>query len=170
MPTVAAIDDENAPSRERRQHNGVGRSAKQIADSAGDIGRPWRVVDILASMSGRGLIDKRELMAGEKFHEDFQLAGLDPLRAADMGRIPISGGRSDYRGSIAARGRVIAALDALGGNASPSGSCAWYVLGCELSVRQWCLRGAWSGRPVSQHAASGILIGALGVLAHHWRM
>jgi hypothetical protein len=38
------------------------------------------------------------------------------------------------------------------------------VLGCQWSLKEWVLRQGWSGRALSQETASGILIGALGVL------
>jgi hypothetical protein len=60
------------------------------------------------------------------------------------------------------------ALTAVGGIASPAGSCLWHVLGCEWSVRQWAQREGWGGRRVSEEIASGVLVGALGVLQAHY--
>src|SRR5918994_6226076 len=68
---------------------------------------------------------------------------------------------------MAARGRVHRALLALGGHDSPAGSCAWHVLGCGRSVREWALRQGWGGRPVRQEQAQGMVVAALGVLAWH---
>src|ERR1700733_14974817 len=48
--------------------------------------------------------------------------------------------------------------------ASPAGSCVWHVVGCEWTIRDWALREGWGGRPLSEEAASGVLVGALGVL------
>jgi hypothetical protein len=56
------------------------------------------------------------------------------------------------------------ALTALGGISSPAGSCIWHVIGCEWTVKDWALREGWSGRPLKQETAAGILVGALGVL------
>jgi hypothetical protein len=56
----------------------------------------------------------------------------------------------------------------LGGIGSPTGSCAWFVLGCEHSLRQWAQREGWNGRPLNQHVATGILFGTLGVLVKHF--
>ena len=58
--------------------------------------------------------------------------------------------------------------EALGGHDSPAGSCAWHVLGCGRSVREWALRQGWGGRPVRQEQAQGMLVAALGLLAAHY--
>jgi hypothetical protein len=67
-----------------------------------------------------------------------------------------------------ARRRVFAALDALGGQDSPAGSCVWFVVGLEMSVREWAQRQGWGGRPVHGPVAQGILLGALGMLFVHF--
>jgi hypothetical protein len=41
-------------------------------------------------------------------------------------------------------------------------------IGPQRSVREWALRQEWSGRPVRQEQAQGILVAALGVLAAHF--
>jgi len=40
-------------------------------------------------------------------------------------------------------------------------------VGLEMSVREWAARTDWSGRPVPQPIAGGILVAALGILAMH---
>jgi hypothetical protein len=67
-----------------------------------------------------------------------------------------------------ARKRVWQALKALGGIASPAGSCVWHVLGCEWPLGDWARRQGWGGRPVEVHAAAGVLVGALGMLEAHF--
>ena len=69
---------------------------------------------------------------------------------------------------VGAKRRVIAALEALGGADSAAGSCAWHVLGCGASIREWAARRGWNGRPVGHAQAQGILVAALGVLAAHF--
>ena len=64
----------------------------------------------------------------------------------------------------AARDVVWRAILAVGGIGSPGGSCLWHVVGWERSLKEWALEQGWSGRLVSQEAASGILIAALGAL------
>jgi hypothetical protein len=38
------------------------------------------------------------------------------------------------------------------------------VLGEAWTVKEWALRQGWGGRGISQEAASGVLVGALGML------
>jgi len=75
------------------------------------------------------------------------------LRAADG-----SGGRIE-----GARGAVWRAILAAGGLGSPAGLCLGGVVGWGQSLKEWALERGWSGRRVSQEAASGIWIAALGV-------
>jgi hypothetical protein len=64
--------------------------------------------------------------------------------------------------------RVAKPIGALGGHDSPAGSCVWFVVGLEFSVREWAQRRGWSGRPVHGPVAQGMLVGALGMLAMHF--
>lgn len=86
-----------------------------------------------------------------------------------MPLVRVGGGRAGDRGftesQLDARVRVNRALDALGGLDSPAGSCIWYVVGLQCSVREWSMRQGWSGRPVDRKTAQGVLVAALGVLA-----
>jgi hypothetical protein len=68
-----------------------------------------------------------------------------------------------------ARERVWRAIVAVGGPRSPGGSCLWHVIGWERSIKEWALEQGWNGRRISQEAASGILISALGALEAHYR-
>jgi hypothetical protein len=156
------------PPPERRQHGRVSRDTAQIIDAEGGIGVPYRVETLLWRFERNGDIGPRERAAGEEFHRLFHLAHLDPIRASDTERLGFFPARLPDRRGDWARHRVGKALDALGGHASPCGACAWYILGSEYSVREWALRQGWSGKPVNQHAAKGILIGTLGVLAKHF--
>jgi hypothetical protein len=138
-------------------------------DPEGRIVVHHRVVDTLARMRQAGTIDAAMLDAGREFQRSFILAQLDPLRAVDLLRVPGSG-REPEPGNVevAARNRVHRALLALGGHGSPTGSCAWHVLGCGRSVREWALRQGWGGRSVRQEQARGMLVAALGLLAVHY--
>jgi len=155
-----------APSAERRQHDRVVRAGETIADSEGCIGAPWLVESMLERMERRGDIGRRERHAGEEFGRLFRLAHLDPLRAA--GIVREGGGSAGPHGSERARRRIVAAMDALGGHGSPCATAAWFVLGCEMSLRQWSLREGWAGKPIREQVAKGILVGALGILAEHF--
>lgn len=156
------------PSRWRKQHGRVVVADGQIVDSAGNIGAPYRGLTLLDEWERSGRITPEMRQAGDEFHRLFRLACLDPLQAADMSRAGGCGARDMHRGSVYAGGQVYDALRALGGFSSPLGSSAWFVIGCEFSLRQWAERGLWSGRPVDQKVAAGILIGALGGLQTHF--
>jgi hypothetical protein len=163
------------PTPERFDHGLVERLDRPIADNAGNSARPYRAVDILATMERRGSITPAMRQAGEDFRARFATAHLDPLRALDYSR-PRDGGATRRQGgdqpglrAEGAREAVWRAILAVGGLGSPGGSCLWHVVGWERSVKEWALEQGWSGRRVSQETASGILIAALGALDAHYR-
>jgi hypothetical protein len=98
----------------------------------------------------------------------FRAACFDNMSTSQLLRI--HGSRVDAMTTlqIESRRRVAAALDALGGHDSPGGSCAWFVLGLEFSVREWAMRQGYAGRTVHGPVGQGILVGALGTLAMHF--
>jgi hypothetical protein len=165
----------SSPTAERLRHGPIERVERPIADSSGRLARPYRSVDTLVLMERRGSITAGMRQAGEDFRARFTIAQLDPLRAVDLGllRFGDGGARPDCDGPglriEAARRSVWQAIQAVGGLASPAGSCLWHVLGWERSVKEWALEQGWSGRRVSQESASGILIAALGALEAHFR-
>ncbi|HKM74692.1 MAG TPA: DUF6456 domain-containing protein [Stellaceae bacterium] len=164
------------PTPERRNHGIVERLERPIADESGRPARPYRAVDTLAAMERRGSITAPMRQAGEDFRARFATAQLDPLRAPDWSR-PRDGGSSRFKVEDgpglrieAAREAVWRAILAVGGLGSPAGSCLWHVVGWERTLKEWALEQGWSGRRVSQEAASGILIAALGALESHFGM
>jgi hypothetical protein len=102
------------------------------------------------------------------FRTLFRSAALDGLRATSLLRLPGGGGDPMTERQATARQRVAAALDALGGHDSAAGSCAWHVVGLEMSVREWAMRQGWGGRPVAPPQAQGMLVATLSVLAGHF--
>jgi hypothetical protein len=164
------------PTPERRSHGIVERLERPIADESGRPARPYRAVDTLAAMQRRGSISAGMRQAGEDFRTRFVTAQLDPLRAPDWSRLRV-GGSSRFRAEDepglrieGARDVVWRAILAVGGIGSPAGSCLWHVVGWEQSLKEWALERGWSGRRVSQEAASGILIAALGALEAYFGM
>ena len=157
-------------SRARRQHGSVELVPAVIADANGHLSRPYRAVDTLMIMERRGSITAGMRQAGEDFRKRFALAQLDPLRALDLSRLSLGdkpSRRDDHAPgprAEAARRVVWQAVQAVGGIASPAGSCLWHVVGWERSLKEWAQEQGWAGRRVSQEAASGILIAALGAL------
>src|SRR5436190_48007 len=164
---------EQAATPERQRHGPIERLAQPIADTAGRPARPYRAVDTLAIMERRGSITAAMRQAGEDFRARFAVAQLDPLRALDLThlRVAETGPRQERDAPgpriEAARRSVWRVIQAVGGIASPAGSCLWRVLGWERPVKEWALEQGWSGRRVSQEAASCILVAALGALGSH---
>lgn len=166
---------ENPISPERLRHGLIELVPAVIADTDGRAARPYRAVDTLTLMERRGSITAGMRQAGEDFRQRFAVAQLDPLRALDISRLSL-GDKPTRRGDHApgsrveaARGAVWRAIGAVGGIASPAGSCLWHVVGWERSLKEWALEQGWAGRRVSQEAASGILVAALGALEAHFR-
>ncbi len=132
-----------------------------------------RTVDSLGLMLQSNAITPAMHAAARDFQAAFTIACFDRMPKVNltlMARSPSSAHHvadlSDAQ--VAARERVARALDALGGHASPAGSCVWHVVGMQTSIREWALRRGWGGRPVRQESAQGILVAALGVLAKHY--
>jgi hypothetical protein len=163
-PDTAAM-----PTPERWRHGTVERLPRVIADETGAPGRPYRCVDTLALMERRGSITAGMRQAGDDFRARFRVAQLDPLRAADMARMPVRSTPGDEGPRIeGARDAVWRAILAVGGVTSPAGSALWHIVGLERSLKEWALEQGWSGRCVGQETASGILIAALGTLEAHF--
>jgi hypothetical protein len=162
------------PTPERRNHGVVERLERPIADESGRPARPYRAVDTLGTMERRGSITATMRQAGEDFRARFATAQLDPLRAPDWSRLRVGGSSRIRAGDEpglrieGARNVVWRAIQAVGGMGSPAGSCLWHVVGWERSLKEWALEQGWNGRRVSQEAASGILIAALGALEAHF--
>jgi hypothetical protein len=167
--------NEDVVSRERLQHGPIELVPTVIADADGRPARPYRAVDTLMIMERRGSITAGMRQAGEDFRQRFAVAQLDPLRAIDLSRLSLGdkpASRGDHAPGLrveAARTAVWRAIRAVGGMASPAGSCLWHVVGWERSLKEWAREQGWAGRRVSQEAASGILIAALGALETQFR-
>jgi len=162
---------EDGPTPERLRRGGIERFEGAIADDSGRPARPYRSVDTLLTMFRRQTISAGMLQAAEDFRALFHSASLDPLRVPDLARIRGPSRAFETRlGSRQedARRKIGIALQALGGIASPAGSCVWHVVGCEWNLKDWATREGWGGRPLNPEAASGILIGALGMLQAHF--
>jgi hypothetical protein len=158
---AAAEAADVSPSPERRQHDQIAKFEKTVADTAGLIGRPFRVVDTTGRMLAAGTITPEQHAAGVRFADDFGRASLSAVRAVDWARPNVGrGALPDATVMLfGPRERVWRALGAVGGMASPAGSCLWAVLGEGYSLRHWAtLRG------LKPQAASRVLRGALAAL------
>lgn len=161
-------EDLSKPSKWRVQH---GDFSEPILGTDPETGCPVqhrRAVDTLGQMLAKGTITPEMHQAGDIFRRLFRAACFDGMATSQIVRIP--GMRVDTLSTlqIDARRRVAAAIDALGGHNSPGGSCAWFVVGLEFSVREWAMRQGWAGRTVHGPVGQGILVGTLGTLAMHF--
>jgi hypothetical protein len=158
------------PTPERLQQGVVERLPRPIADERGAPARPYRAVDTLAAMERRASITPAMRSAGEDFRLHFNRAHLDPLHAADMARCGTAafGAIPPSLKAQAARDAVWRALTAVGGLASPAGSCLWHVVGLERTLKEWAVEQGWRDRRIDQETASGILIAGLGMLEAHY--
>jgi hypothetical protein len=148
------------------QHGTVRGFDQTIADDSGAISWPLVRLPLLRRLADRGVLTAEQAGAGERFNQLFQRGQLDALKAADMSREPIAGGRraGDLPPSAEhCRVRVAAAVASLGGHGSIAASVVWHVAGLEWSVSRW----AQTTRR-RQDQACGILIGALSALAAHF--
>lgn len=164
---------ENRPTPERCQHGPIEQLDRSIPDVRGTASRPYRALDTLAVMERRGSITAGMRQAGEDFRARFATAHLDPLHALDLSQMRLGNQsrRSDEQPGLrieAARDAVWRAIQAIGGIASPARSCVWHVVGWERTLKAWAVEQGWNGRRVTQEAASGILVAALGALEAHF--
>ena len=119
-----------------------------------------------------GSIDHEMYDAAERFRKDFERGHLEGRYATiDLFRSS-GGGAGDVSDVVAeARGRIHAALFSLGARKSGkslSQSCAWFVVGCGMTLEQWSLRMRTSGETMAEAKAAGVLYGALEKLAWHY--
>ena len=161
-------EDLSRPSQWRLQHGGFAEAVREADPETGTPVHHRRAVDTLGAMLTNGTITAEMHEAGCVFRTQFRSAALDGMRTTQL--IRLAGATSDDVPSrqLDARRHVNRALDALGGHDSPAGSCVWFVVGLEMSVREWAARRGWSGRPVPQPIAGGMLVAGLGILAMHF--
>jgi hypothetical protein len=161
-------DDLAKPSKWRLQHGGFSEPIREADPETGTPVQHRRAVDTLGKMLANGTITPQMHEAGCIFRTLFRSAALDGIATSQLIRLASATTDATSSRQIDARKRVAEALDALGGYDSPAGSCVWFVVGLEMSVREWAARRGWSGRPVPQPIAGGMLVAGLGILAMHF--
>jgi len=136
------------PLPKRRRHGHVVLLEETIADADGNPAAPYKSQDADECLFCRKRITKDQLLAVERFREDFRLAHLDAMRAADLTRVSGAVYREMMPGFPAerARRRVHDALAALGGHGLLA-DCAWHVLGARSGA---CAGFAASGSGATQ--------------------
>lgn len=164
----AKLDDLATPSKWRLQHGEFSAPIREADPETGSPVEHRRAVDTLGMMLTNGTITPQMHEAGAIFRALFRSAALDDIATSQL--IRLAGATNDDMPNrqIDARRRIANAIDALGGHDSPSGSCVWFVVGLEFSVREWAMRQGWAGRVVHGPVGQGILVGALGMLAMHF--
>ena len=166
--TAVVLEDLSKPSQWRLQHSAFEPRSFDADPETGAVVAHHRAVDTLGMMLRNGTIGQELYDTGVLFRALFRKAAIDRVMTTAFLRLP--GQRVDHLSetNVHARIKISNAMDVLGGHDTAVGSCAWHVLGCETSVREWALRQGWSGRPIAPQNAQGMLVAALGVLAVHF--
>ncbi len=162
------VEDLSKPSKWRLQHGGFSEPIRSADPETGTPVAHRRAVDALGMMLANGTITPQMHEAGCIFRTLFRSAALDGIATSQFVRL--GGATADTMSvrQIDARRRVARAMDALGGHGSPAGSAVWFVVGLEMSIREWSARQGWCGRAVPQPIAGGMLVAGLGILAMHF--
>jgi hypothetical protein len=162
------VEDLSKPSKWRLQHGGFSEPIRSADPETGTPVAHRRAVDALGMMLANGTITAQMHEAGCIFRTLFRSAALDSIATTQFVRV--GGATADTMSTrqVDARRRVVRAMDALGGHGSPAGSAIWFVVGLEMSIREWSARQGWCGRAVPQPIASGMLVAGLGILAMHF--
>ena len=164
----AAGEDLSKPSSWRLQHGGFDDGVRGADPDNGTPILHRRAIDSLGVLLANDTITAQMHEAGVVFRTLFQRAAFERIRTMPLLRIAGSTADPLTESQAVAREKVVRAIDALGGFASPSGSIAWYVIGLEQTIREWSLRQGWGGRAMNPAQAQGALLGALGVLSVHF--
>jgi hypothetical protein len=164
----ANCEDLSKPSKWRLQHGGFSEPIRAADPDTGTPVQHRRAMDAIGMMLANGTITPQMHEAGSIFRTLFRSASLDGIATTQFVRL--GGGTAEALSGrqVDARRRVAGAMDALGGHGSPAGSAVWFVVGLEMSIREWSARQGWSGRPVPQPIAGGMLVAGLGILAMHF--
>jgi hypothetical protein len=166
--TTKVRDDLSKPSAWRLQHGGFNPPSYDTDPDTGAVVTHHRAFDTLGMMLANGTITQEMFDAGSLFRMLFRSTSLGTMGTSALLRLPgkTTRGMSDHH--IHAGIKVADAINVLGGHDSAAGSCAWHVLGCENSVREWAMRQGWGGRLVPPTQAQGMLVATLCVLAAHF--
>ena len=161
-------EDVAKPTKWRLQHGEFTAPGYDADPEMGGVVVHRRAVDTLGMMLTNGTITPEMHDAGSLFTVLFRRAAIEHVATSAMLRLPGRATDNLSEASVHARIKIADAMDVLGGHDSASGSCAWHVLGCGTSVREWAIRRGWGGRPVLPPQAQGVLVATLSVLAAHF--
>jgi hypothetical protein len=133
------------------------------------VGTPLRKVDSLKVMHMRGTISDAMLAAGRRFQRAFEDYHAGNCSALDWRKIGRAGWKEPEFLRSGRWRELKEAMTVLGGRGAPAGSVCWHVLGEGVSIKEWAELHQWGRRPLHEKTASGVLLGALGVLAVLWK-
>jgi hypothetical protein len=163
-------EDAIVPTPERAQRGPIERTERPVLPVPGEFETPYVAIDLLEGMLRRGVISAEEKLAGERFRSWFALAHLDGLRAADLARPVVDGGRAQPEILMIterARNEIWQAIRWLGGISSTEAVCIWHVIGLDESLREWSSK---TPKTANHSVASGVLLVAIERLARMpWR-
>lgn len=162
------LEDLSKPTQWRQQHGDFSPPSHDTDPETGVVVTHHRSVDTLGMMLANGTITEEMHDAGVLFRALFRRAALDSMSRSAFVRMPGNTVHAISDDQVEARRRIAKAIDMLGGHDSAAGSCAWHVLGCERSVREWAQRFGWSGRTMVPSTAVGVLVAVLAVLGRHF--
>jgi hypothetical protein len=146
----------------------IERSAEQIEDADGQIGNPYMARDTIDFLLRAGKISRSHADAARIFGADFALGSLSGVKCVDWLGSHGSSGNGASGAVLAARDRVYGAMVYLG---QPGSSAAWHVIGLGETVKDWAASTQLgNGRSLNPQEALGILRGAIGNLAAHYRV
>ena len=160
-------EPDNCPSPERKTHDDVDRVPYRVIDADGRASAPCRSKDILTLLAEKDVIDKSTLHAAEVFREKFYTACFNQLHSTDLlGSVRSARTHEDVVTIKVKRAQnyVISRIDQLGGGESFAGSCAWHVVGEQMSIYSWILRCPLPTK-INAHTGRGILLAVLNMLA-----
>lgn len=161
-------EDLSQPSKWRLQHGNFTSPGYDTDPHTGLVAMHRRAVDTLGLMLTHGSITQEMHDAGQLFRSLFRRACFDTMATSQLLRVARTSSDGASPLQIDAQQKVATAIDVLGGHESPAGSCIWFVVGLEFSIRDWAARQGWAGKPVHGPIGQGILVAALGTLAHHF--
>src|SRR5690349_15580744 len=131
----------SGPSPARLHHGPVELSPKTVKDTHGAPAQPYWAVDTIEVLLRRGTIAREMGAAADKFREAFRAAHIDPLRAADMSRVP--GNYPKPADPPAWAGPLVSeTVMHLGGEGSVAASAVLFAVGLEVPVSRWSVEHA----------------------------
>ena len=150
-----------APTPERTKQEQVEISSRQILDSDGNIGVPFRSINVIENLRRAGKVSDEAALGAYDFANAFYRAGLVGIKAAPMERV---GAGREYitETKISATEEIWKARYSLVVG-SMEDLAAWHVLGLWKNVEEWC-----TVAKISRRRAEKIIVRAIRILADHY--